>query len=83
VGLVNRIVTVSPTLNPGTRGGGLDALADSTPGQHAAAPSRLPSGTRAPGNTSQGRQEALEGAPGWVLYLPLGHGVHDVCPGPL
>jgi hypothetical protein len=83
VGLVNTMVTTSPRENPGTNGGGLDALADSTPGQHAAAPTTLPSCTRAPGYDGQLRHEAAEGAADEALNLPGAHGVQEVCPGSL
>ena len=38
VRFVNVISTTSPTEKPGTRGGGLEATADATPGQHSEEP---------------------------------------------
>ena len=40
---VNVIVTTSPLEKPTMRGGGLDAIADSSPGQHSLDPSLAPS----------------------------------------
>jgi hypothetical protein len=85
--LVKPTVTTSPTLKPGTRGGGLDAFTNSTPGQHAAAPALLFSPTKAPGKEGQATQLALDGAARAALYVPDGQSTQDTawtplhCPG--
>ncbi len=62
-------VMTSPTLKPTTRGGGLDALAATSPGQHVTAPAPLSSGG------VHGVQAEGEGAARAALKVPGGHGV--------
>jgi hypothetical protein len=70
VGEENTSVITSPTLNPTTSGGGLDAVADTRPGQHCAAPSLLLS------NGAHAAQvDAFTAARLW-LYLPAAQGMH-------
>ena len=85
---VNVIVTISPLLKPTMMGGGLDAMAVITPGQHSLDPSRAPSGDAhgrhvvadtAPTAAlnvfaSQAVQLSRDVAPIRSLYLPAGHG---------
>ena len=61
---VNVIVTTSPTLNPTTSGGGLDATTESTPGMHSAAPPIDDSGG------IHGRQNDAFAAAKTALYRP-------------
>ena len=74
---VNVIVTTSPLLKPTTMGGGLDATADTTPGQHSADPSTAPS------SDAHGRHVAADIAPTAALYVFAPHAVQlsrDVAP---
>lgn len=71
VGEENAIVTTSPTLYPCTNGGGLDAFANRTPGQHSMAPGVL---------CSKGRHAVhvvAEDAPRTGLKVLAGQGTHD------
>jgi hypothetical protein len=66
----NMIVTTSPTLKPGTKGGGFEALAYTTPGQHSADPATLPS------KGLHGVQLEALVIPGEGLKVPGGHHTH-------
>ena len=80
VPVVNTTVTTSPTLNPGTSGSGLDAVTDSSPGQHAAAPSSLPACVSAPGTVTHGVHAARDVAAADGEYVSLGQGEHAIAP---
>jgi hypothetical protein len=84
VGRVNVTLMTSPFVTPGTLGGGFDAMADTTPGQHSMAPSSLPSSDAQPehavdaGNelnvlAGHAAQSDGEAAPVTLLYRPAGH----------
>ena len=91
---VNVIVTMSPLLKPTTMGGGFDATADTTPGQHSLDPSTAPSsdahGRHVAADTapmaalyvfaSQAEQLSRDVAPIRSLYLPDGHGCRSPPP---
>ncbi len=84
--------TTSPALNPGITGGGLKAIADTTPGQHAADPVVLlpnrphvshdailvaaAAGLNLP--AGHATQAVADTVPSWAEYRPVGHG----CRGP-
>ncbi len=70
VGEENRTVTTSPALNPTTRGGGLEAVTDTTPGQHSAPPGKLPS------SALQGAHVDALVAARTGLAVPASHATH-------
>ena len=68
VGSENMTVTTSPTLNPTVSGGGLDAFANSTPGQHSTDPATLFAGGL------QRMHCPIRTAPSSLLKVPAGQG---------